>query len=191
MRAATEEFAEKGFVGARVAEIAARAGVNKQLISYYFGGKEGLYRALADRWRSAEVAFNDAGASLDRLVAAYARASVEHHELTRFMVWEGITYGTGDEDPDEPGRTARMREAVADFRRRREAGELAADLDPDCMLLALLTAGAAPVLLPQMAASICGEPPDSAAFQSRYIEQLARLVRHLREAPPPATGGSG
>lgn len=44
--AALEEFSAKGFAGARVQDIADRAGVNKQLINYYFGGKEGLYHAL-------------------------------------------------------------------------------------------------------------------------------------------------
>ncbi len=42
--AARGEFAAKGLSGARVNEIAARAGVNKQLIYYYFGSKEDLYR---------------------------------------------------------------------------------------------------------------------------------------------------
>ncbi len=45
--AALAEFAEKGLAGARVDQIATRAGVNKQLISYHFGAKEGLHRALA------------------------------------------------------------------------------------------------------------------------------------------------
>src|SRR5450759_1887534 len=43
LTAALDEFSLKGFAGARVAEIAERAGVNKQLINYYFGSKEGLY----------------------------------------------------------------------------------------------------------------------------------------------------
>ncbi len=46
LRAGTELFALEGFDGASVEEIAARAGVNKALISYHFGSKRGLYRAL-------------------------------------------------------------------------------------------------------------------------------------------------
>ncbi|MEO8080195.1 MAG: TetR/AcrR family transcriptional regulator [Caldimonas sp.] len=42
--AARAEFAAKGLTGARVAAIAERAGVNKQLLYYYFGSKEALYR---------------------------------------------------------------------------------------------------------------------------------------------------
>jgi AcrR family transcriptional regulator len=44
--AATALFAERGFDGARVDAIASRAGVNKAMISYHFGGKGGLYGAI-------------------------------------------------------------------------------------------------------------------------------------------------
>ena len=48
LAAARSEFSAKGLTGARVNEIAARAGVNKQLIYYYFGSKEDLYRAALE-----------------------------------------------------------------------------------------------------------------------------------------------
>lgn len=44
--AARTEFAQHGYQGARIARIAARAGVNKQLLYYYFGSKAGLYEAV-------------------------------------------------------------------------------------------------------------------------------------------------
>jgi AcrR family transcriptional regulator len=40
---ASRLFAEKSFEGASVREIASQCGVNIAMISYYFGGKEGLY----------------------------------------------------------------------------------------------------------------------------------------------------
>ena len=46
---AVSEFAEKGFAGARVDEIAKRAGVNKQLLYHYFGSKDDLYRIVLER----------------------------------------------------------------------------------------------------------------------------------------------
>ena len=47
--AARLEFSEKGLSGARVNDIAARASVNKQMLYYYFGDKEGLYSAVLNR----------------------------------------------------------------------------------------------------------------------------------------------
>ncbi len=42
-------FAEKGFEGTSVEEIAATAGVSKPVIYEHFGGKEGLYAVVVDR----------------------------------------------------------------------------------------------------------------------------------------------
>jgi len=46
--AAEELFAEKGFDGTSVRDIAHLAGVNLAMISYYFGSKEKLFEALVD-----------------------------------------------------------------------------------------------------------------------------------------------
>ena len=42
-------FAEKGFEGTTVEEIAATAGVSKPVLYEHFGGKEGLYAVVVDR----------------------------------------------------------------------------------------------------------------------------------------------
>lgn len=42
-------FAERGFDGASVEDIAARAGVSKPVVYEHFGGKEGLYAVVIDR----------------------------------------------------------------------------------------------------------------------------------------------
>src|SRR5450432_1970042 len=45
LAAASEEFARHGFASARIRNIADAARVNQAAANYYFGGKEGLYRA--------------------------------------------------------------------------------------------------------------------------------------------------
>lgn len=45
---ATKEFADKGYSGARVDEIAAKTSTSKRMIYYYFGDKEGLYVAVLE-----------------------------------------------------------------------------------------------------------------------------------------------
>lgn len=49
LNVATEEFAQRGFAGARVDEIAARTRTTKRMIYYYFGSKEKLYVAVLEK----------------------------------------------------------------------------------------------------------------------------------------------
>ena len=60
LKAAEQVFAEKGYTGARVAEIAKRSGMDKRLIFYYFDNKQGLYsHILEDFFQRAEPVFDE------------------------------------------------------------------------------------------------------------------------------------
>ena len=48
LEAATREFTEKGYSGARIDAIAARAKINKRMLYHYFGDKEALYVAVLE-----------------------------------------------------------------------------------------------------------------------------------------------
>jgi AcrR family transcriptional regulator len=48
LRTALQVFAAEGYDGASTRVLAQRAGVNLPALQYYFGGKEGLYRAVID-----------------------------------------------------------------------------------------------------------------------------------------------
>jgi len=50
LSAAKKLFADFGFDGTKVRDIADAAGVNLSLVSYHFDGKEGLYRAVIDQF---------------------------------------------------------------------------------------------------------------------------------------------
>jgi AcrR family transcriptional regulator len=84
LEVATREFAERGYAGARVDEIAARMRTTKRMIYYYFGGKERLFIAVLERAyaaiRSAEqqvdVDHLDPRAALRRV----AELTFDHHE---------------------------------------------------------------------------------------------------------------
>ena len=81
---ATEEFAERGYSGARVDEIAARTRTTKRMIYYYFGGKEQLYLAVLERAyteiraaeRAVDVDHLDPAAAVRRI----AEVTFDHHE---------------------------------------------------------------------------------------------------------------
>ena len=69
LRAAAEVFAEAGYRGGKVSDVAARVGVTEPVIFQNFGSKAGLFAAVLDR-AGAEVR-----ASLDELTAEFGSAS--------------------------------------------------------------------------------------------------------------------
>jgi AcrR family transcriptional regulator len=176
--AALDEFSAKGYAGARVKDIAARAGLNPQLITYYFGGKSGLYRALQERWEDLERGFADPGVPLDELLARYLAAALDEPQLTRLLVWEGLE----DTDParEHPPTAPAGSEDLSDLRRRQAEGELAPDLEPAFVHLALMGAVTLAGAMPQLVRRVTGLDPADAEFRRRYAEQLRRIVRHLQ-----------
>ena len=48
LRAASEEFADKGFAASKTSDIAAKAGLPKPNVYYYFKSKENLYREVLE-----------------------------------------------------------------------------------------------------------------------------------------------
>jgi AcrR family transcriptional regulator len=48
LAASIKEFTERGYEGARIDNIARRAGVNKRMLYHYFGNKEALYVAVLE-----------------------------------------------------------------------------------------------------------------------------------------------
>ncbi|MFK4498642.1 TetR/AcrR family transcriptional regulator [Bradyrhizobium japonicum] len=67
LTAARLEFARHGFAGARVDEIAERAGVNKQLVYHYFGDKDALYLAVLE-WVYADIREQERQLNLEGLL---------------------------------------------------------------------------------------------------------------------------
>src|ERR1700755_1470507 len=82
LAAARREFAASGLAGARVDEIAARAGVNKQLVYHYFGDKDALYLAVLE-WvyeeiRAQERKLNLQGLPPDTAIRKLIESSFDH-----------------------------------------------------------------------------------------------------------------
>ncbi len=84
--AAEPLFAQRGFAGVSVRDIASAAGVNVAAVNYHFQGKQSLYHAVLrrvvaakrDRYLAAiRAAASAPGASLDDLVASFYRVHFE------------------------------------------------------------------------------------------------------------------
>jgi AcrR family transcriptional regulator len=98
---ATQEFAEKGFSGARVDRIAARTKTSKRMLYYYFRGKEGLYIAVLEeayrKIRSIEatldLAHQPPEEALRTLVGFTFDYQNAHPEFIRLVINENILHG--------------------------------------------------------------------------------------------------
>lgn len=98
---ATREFAEKGYAGARVDDIAEATRTSKRMIYYYFGSKDGLYLAVLEdayrRIRAIESALHlddlEPEAALRRLVAFTVDYQRANPDFIRLVMTENIQRG--------------------------------------------------------------------------------------------------
>lgn len=93
LAAATAAFAERGYAGATLDDIGARAGVTKGGVYFHFRGKEDLFFAVLDHWRAvrrrrlsvAMVGPEGAAAALRGFLAAYLAFHFQEPEATHLL----------------------------------------------------------------------------------------------------------
>lgn len=98
LAAATREFTEKGFGGARIDAIAAHARINKRMLYHYFGGKEALYVAVLEQTYAAirtaeaklDLAHREPEDALLELVQFTFRYFLEHPEFLSLLGTENM-----------------------------------------------------------------------------------------------------
>jgi AcrR family transcriptional regulator len=94
LRAAMQIFSIEGFKGARMQEIADKAGINKALLHYYYRNKETLYKASFDTltfkiFTQVNLTLHkDAPlfTKIENIVAAYIDLIVETPEVPQFIL---------------------------------------------------------------------------------------------------------
>ncbi|MFI0480145.1 TetR/AcrR family transcriptional regulator [Actinomadura sp. 9N215] len=191
LEAAQAEFGAHGYAGARVSAIAARAGVNVQLISYYFDGKEGLYQAMSQQWQERQRELAPPGTPLPEQLRRYALEGVHNPAGVRLLAWSGLEYTGPESDPDQAPRTRMLADAVEDVRALQEAGRLPPEADPACLMVMLMAAAMAPTTLPHVIEGVCGADPRSTEFAEHFADQIALVARHIGLEPPDRPAGDG
>lgn len=148
LTAAIEVFAERGFAGAHIRDIAARAGVGEGTVYLYFTGKDDLLlTAFRDTLRrfcqEARAAVGDEGSFGERLrrLLRFQAAQVEAHPaLATMLLMESrqSRYFYGEPVRDALREYAALYDDLLAEAHRR--GELRPDLDPVLARRALLGA---------------------------------------------------
>src|SRR5688572_20420669 len=98
LAAAVKEFTERGYSGARIDSIAARARANKRMLYHYFGDKEALYLAVLESGyvgiRSAEAGLKltdvEPAAAIERLIDFTWRYFLDHPEFLSLLNTENL-----------------------------------------------------------------------------------------------------
>jgi AcrR family transcriptional regulator len=98
---ATREFADRGFAGARINEIADKTSTTKRMLYYYFGSKEGLYVAVLEQAygfiRSLEQQLDVEHLDPVEAIRELAALTFDHHEshpdFIRLVSIENIHHG--------------------------------------------------------------------------------------------------
>lgn len=181
--AATIEFSAKGFAGARIDRIATAAGVNKERIYPYFGGKLGLFDAVLDRalddFLSATPPTGHGADAIAEYAGALFDAYLAAPELPRLLAWEGLEFAGEAEaalarQSSCAAKVAQLAGAFPDLGAERAAEVLVS-------IVALVTSHWS---LPQLPAMIQGRAPGAAERRATLIEQ----VRALAGSAPEETG---
>jgi AcrR family transcriptional regulator len=190
--AAAAAFAERGFDGARVDDIATRAGVNKALIYTYYGDKEGLYRAVLSSRLAAPApavapgGLSGARAALEGVIRHHFRLLVEDRAFARLVAWDLLSTGRRGRDvlAESAGPALdRLAELVRDAR---GSGALRAGIDPE-LFRAALVALALGYSLQHSAMREADHRNRAGSRDEEFVDYACRLL--LESAP--ARGGSG
>jgi AcrR family transcriptional regulator len=146
--AAEQEFAEKGFYGARVDQIAKLANINKRMIYEYFGNKEELYKTVLvhvygrlgereTKLLDQEIDPVDAVKKLIRLHFDFLRDNPTYVSL---LLWENLNQGHSFERKGiKEIRDPALQQIRKVIRRGKAEGAFRKEADEDQFLLSLLT----------------------------------------------------
>ena len=180
--AARDAFAEAGLAGARVDDIARRAGCNKQLLYHYFGDKNGLYEAVVRDLLCHRPPL--IGADREAMIAGIGRIAEGNLPVPRgwfrMLMWEALANPSGEAPlVAEDVRTAHLALGVQDVEAAQARGLFDDKLPPRMILLAMMSLVILPFVLPQLVRLVTGLRPDSPEFRSFHADLLREFARRF------------
>ncbi len=195
-RAAGELFAASGPDGTTVDEIARSAGVNRERVYAYFGGKDGLFATvLGDELLAIAQAVPLDAASIAN-VGAFAGKLFDYHtnnpRLQRLLQWEALLFGSRPV-PDEVKRREHYQQKVDVIAEAQRDGTLSDEIPPGDLLFLLIAIAAWWSAVPQiLRMTEAGSPtPASAARRRRASAVRAAELLALKKPACPGQAAAG
>lgn len=178
--AATAQFAASGPDGTTIEWIAKQAGVNKERVYNYFGGKSALFEQVLREQVTTAAAAVPVPSSSPEDVGEYAGRLydylLENPSLIRLLQWEALTL-PGDV-PDEAQRTRMYAQRTAEFAHGQNAGRLSRVFDPDLLNVLILGLVGYWIMLPQVARMVSG-PAEAEGEAQRRRAAIVEAARRL------------
>ncbi len=190
--AAEREFAQRGFAGARLKDIASSASVQTTLIHHYFSDKQGLYRAVLDRalaptqtesWNLLRV-HRDFETLVRGFVTMLIRFYAKHRQLLAILRHEAVT---GSDVLPEILRerlspvAAAVTQMILDMQAR---GEIRSDIAPTDVVVLTLSMAVHPFVDGALLeAALPGTVPADDAALARREDAIATLLLRALKIP--------
>ncbi|MEU4539865.1 TetR/AcrR family transcriptional regulator [Streptosporangium sp. NPDC023825] len=195
LRAAAESFAQRGYDGTRVADIAVAAGVSNGALYAHFGSKaELLVAALRAHGPQllAKLFAADPDRPITELLAVVGRGLPRRRDAHGYLIVEALVAARRDEDVARPmrGYVGERTDWLAGLiRAAQNDGELDGELSPDalahfCLLLAMGSALVTPDLHPV-------DDGEWAALLARVVSALAPAGTAAQASAPGTTAHRG
>jgi TetR/AcrR family transcriptional regulator len=179
LRAALVEFAANGLAGARCAEIARRARVNKRMLFYCFGSKEELYREiLRQKFSQCATFYEPLPTDTGRAILHWYEAFSSDLEWVRLLEWEALGNGS-DELVGERERRQYLERSLESLRRAQTDGLIPKNLDLTQLQISIIALTAFPLAFPQMTRLASGLAPTDPRFQRKRLQFLRWLGGRL------------
>lgn len=193
LEAATEEFARGGLAGARVDSIARRAEVNERMLYYYFGNKEGVFRAVlehaylqlveAERALALDVLAPDA--AMRALIEFMWRYYVDHPELITLVNSENLHEARHLKESPRAGELLSPTvDMIARVLQRGEAqGVFRRGVDPVQMYVSIASLGYFHLSNRHTLAAVLGIEPTEPVMLDAHLRHNTELIMTFLRAP--------
>lgn len=183
-------FAEKGLEGTSTRDIAKAANLNVSLISYYFGGKEGLYKAVLTEFANAamtrmDVLFgtldlenlnkNSFKAALRTLISGIITHKLNNREITVLLQREVMSGLPFAKEVFENTFVRILERVVGIYQTAQDKGIVKKELNPYVIFLSMVHSVDMFMQIGTCRTPVSGKCPEIPAQLDQYIEQVYML----------------